>query len=59
MHNEQLSHVARPCIKVRILPFQFSVATELLPKGVPQLSPWASLLAPLGLLRTGVTRYPC
>jgi len=30
---------------------------EIIPKGNPSLSASASLLAPLGLLRTGVTRY--
>ena len=57
----------RPCIQVRILPFHpstllraspglyedYSVCTE-----PSHLSVEASLLAPLGLLPTGVTRYP-
>ena len=29
----------------------------IVPDGTPRLSLWTSLLAPLGLLQTGVTRY--
>jgi hypothetical protein len=52
---------ARPCTQVRILPFHPRITAGLSCKllcGTPSLSIWASLLAPLWLPTTGVTRYP-
>ena len=56
-HSESCDS-ARPCTQVRnlaVAPMHFYM---IHPEGCRQLSRQASLFAPLGLLQTGVTRYP-